>query len=368
MTELFYLLAICTIMKETISLKKELTEKNYQASIDEQASALIQYYKNKNLTILGLNSKTYLKEARKILLDLKDTLSDEDFSPLVIDVFNDLFNKTEHINYLFESNLTKEEIIALNKFSSIAKINEFLKKYDCPSDLTKPLEYLEKKEDANESYTISSALYHAEEPLILYTSGIDNLLREIGIQPSDLFSKEKKLARNYDLNRITPQIDKIIQKVTDGIQKNWENLYTLNPSSGIYVIDTIPIQKIKEDTLKYFLLRYQEAFLKIAQNYQVSVISSNKTMTLYDIEKELIHAIYENKIQEKVQPISTFRKKQPTMNAPKKMAESLYWDYHHTLAEMEYLSGTERDQKETIAREQLLVRDVYEKVLQLKKK
>ena len=90
-------------------------EKDYgQAIRCRKIENLTSYYQDKGLTLIGLNDSQGVNTTtlfRKGLLEyLADSLKIDDINPVIINAFSLMFNKTEHINYLLESNLSLDEI------------------------------------------------------------------------------------------------------------------------------------------------------------------------------------------------------------------------------------------------------------------
>lgn len=106
---------------------------------DEKIKQLIDYYKKDGLVIVGLNNSqgvdttSFFKKG--VLEFLASALTSKDCSPMVIDAFSLLINKTEHIDYMLDSNLTLEEIKLSQVYSAVEAFRKTMSDMHFPKAL-----------------------------------------------------------------------------------------------------------------------------------------------------------------------------------------------------------------------------------------
>ena len=109
-----------------------------ELSRKKKQEKLIEYYENIGLQIIGLNDLTGLNTnlSRKNFLEyLAINLTNQKLTPEIINAFSLMINKTKHINYFLENNLSIEEIKLIQIYSTL----EYLEKLSKDTGLPKLL-------------------------------------------------------------------------------------------------------------------------------------------------------------------------------------------------------------------------------------
>ena len=168
---------------------------------------LINYYKEKELLIIGLNdsqgvntTSTFFKKG--LLEYLAASLTTKELTPTVINAFSLTMNKTEHIDYFLQNNLSLEEIKLSQIYSVVSALEKVMADMKLPKFLGQVgnlyrLIYTSKEGD--EQIKITSSLSKALEIVLIYSSGVNDLMREVGANPFSIKSiyKARDQKPNY---------------------------------------------------------------------------------------------------------------------------------------------------------------------------
>ena len=226
----------------------------------EKLKRLTDYYKNDGLTIVGLNdsqgvntTSTILKKG--LLEYLASSLKTEELDPTVINAFSLLLNKTEHIDYFLKGNLSLEEIKLSRVYSVVAALEKVMTDVHLPKALGK-VGYLykvcaiPKKGDAN--IHITTSLKEAKEPIVIYSSGVNNLMREVGNNPfsisKDYKDRDKRPNYNYTLDKVNDK--NTLDSVIAGIDENFYNLLSINARSDIFALGSYTPASLRSDDMR----------------------------------------------------------------------------------------------------------------------
>ena len=268
----------------------------------EKTKKLINYYKKDGLTIVGLNdtqgvnpSSTVFKKG--LLEYIASSLKTEELNPKVIDAFSLLLNKTEHIDYFLKANLSLEEIKLSRVYSFEAALEKVMTDVHLPKFLGK-VGYLykfcsiPKKGDSN--IHITTSLKETKEPIVIYSSGVNNLMREVGNNPfaisKDYKDRDKRPNYNYTLEKINNS--NTLNKVMNSIDENFYNLLSINDKSDIFALGSYTPASLRSDDMKIFqdlILAYNERLTSLCNSYHITYINTQKIGNMYSKSKANFH-------------------------------------------------------------------------------
>lgn len=348
------------------------------------------YYKD-GLTIVGLNDSQGVNTTsiflKKGLLEyLGSKLTTDELEPLVINAFSLLMNKTEHIDYFLKANLSLEEIKLSRTYGVVAALEKVMRNHHLPKMLGK-VGYLykvcaiPKKGDAK--IYLTSALEEAKEPVIIYSSGANNLMREVGNNPfaisKDHKEKDKRPNYNYTLKKVNNK--NTLNKVIKGIDRNFYNLLSINDSSDIYALGSYIPASLRNDEMKIFqdlILEYNERLTSLCDRYHITYINTNEIGNRYNNSKANFHvntkgekvlaetildAIYDNKFNKPKKEIGFHETFRSTDNGPRDVIDSLWLDRFNLYDKRKNLSGYDALRYEQIIDENKSEIEVFRKVL-----
>ena len=269
-------------------------------------SELIEYHRNtegiNDLLIVGLNDSqgvnTTLSPFKKGLLEyIASSLRTKDFDPLVINAFSLTINKTEHIDYFLKNNLSLEAIKLSQIYSAISALEKLADDLNLPRFIAKVaniyrLVYQAQKGD--EKIGITTSLRENSEPTLIYSSGVNNMMRIVGSNPFAI--KEDYLFRNVKPNfnhaRAKAADSSTVTKTIDSIKTNFENILGINQKTDIYSLGAYIPKSLDSEEMKLFkdlILRYNESLKELCEEYGATYIDTQKTADKYNKSKINFH-------------------------------------------------------------------------------
>ncbi len=366
-------------------------------SDNEKIEKLIQYYKDTGLLLVGLNDSqgvntttTFFKKG--LLEYLATALTSKELTPDVINAFSLTMNKTEHIDYFFKNNLSLEEIRLSQIYSAVSAFEKVMTDVGLPKFLGKVgylygLVYAPK--DGDEKIKIATSLREAKEPIVVYSSGVNDLMREVGANPFGI-------KRNYDERYIKPNYYYTLEKtknpetlrnVMDSIERNYNTILEINSQSDIYTLGAyIPksLQSEEMDIFRYLVMAYNEELANLCNQYGITFVDTEEVGKKYNNSESNFHIstaghnalanyllgyMYYNKLEahnfigrENISSIEI------TNKGAQGVMESILCDYGQSCEKAAELSGYPKERQEAITAEREREAKIFEKVLAKKAK
>ncbi len=353
---------------------------------------LIEYYKEKGLLIVGLNDSqginvntTFFKKG--MLECLAETLSSEDLTPEVINAFSLLMNKTEHIDYFLKSNLSLEEIKWSQIYSAVGALEKVMVDLKLPKFISGVGNvyrkiYAPSPEDNN--IHITTALKEAFEPTVIYSSGVNNLMREIGNNPFAIKRdyKQRNVKPNYNYTLIKTKKAQTLNNVIDSISMNLENILKINGNADVYMLGAYIPASLREAEMDIFIdliIRYNCRLEKLCEDYHITFIKTHAIGSKFNHNKGNFHIskhghdmlaisilkhMYEKKILlPKDLSINLGNDFEVSGNGSRDLIDFVSMDYTQKLEEASKLFGYDKERALMICEEHIHEKEVFEKVL-----
>ncbi len=367
-------------MKGTLSMEKEKLKR------------LTDYYKNDGLTIVGLNDSQGVNTTstffRKGLLEyISSKLTTDELDPLVINAFSLLLNKTEHIDYFLKGNLSLEEIKLSRVYSMVTALEKVMSNNHLPKILGK-VGYLYKvcavPKSGDADIHITTTLKESKEPIVIYSSGANNLMREVGNNPfsisKDYKDRDRRPNYNYTLDKVNNP--NTLNNVMDGIDRNFYNLLSINERSDIFALGSYTPASLRADEMKIFqdlILEYNERLKSLCDRYHITYINTNEIGNRYNnsranfhintkcqiaLAETILDAIYDKKFNSDEVEVGFHKVFEVTNNGSRDVIDSL-WLHGLILYDIrKILSGYNALRYEQIIDENKSEIEVFKKVLQ----
>ena len=268
----------------------------------QKLEQLKEYYKNNGLVLVGLNdsqgvniSSSFFKKG--VLQYISSILKSESLDPVVFDAFSLTMNKTEHIDYFLKANLSLEEIKLSQIYSAISALEKLMQDFNLPKSIAKignayRLIYQPKKGD--EKRFLTDSLKEANEPILVYSSGANDLMREIGNNPTnikkDYENRNQSPNYNYTLQKINNP--NTLNLVMNGIETNFENIFKINSNTDIYALG-IYLPKILDgeglEIFKELIYNYNERLIELCKKYNITYINTEQIGKMYNKSEVNFH-------------------------------------------------------------------------------
>lgn len=252
--------------------------------LEPRVEGLKDYYKkNQELTIIGLNDSQGINTTnllKKNLLEfISDKLKDEETRTTVIDAFSLMFNKTEHINYLLRSNPNLEEIKDLQVYGMVSALEKAFGDFHMPRSLGK-IGYVSRKLrkhcDENKDIRLTDTLRDSKEPIVIYSSGANDLMRECWNNPLKIRKDYKKQneAYRYAVDKFSMPT---VKKVLDRVDENFNNILSINDKADIFALGLYIPKSMQGDEMEVFnnVIRIYNCFLKeLCKKYNIEYVNT----------------------------------------------------------------------------------------------
>lgn len=237
---------------------------------------------NHPLTIIGMNDDRGFNIHKNILMNLKDILESDKYDIELLDLYSMFFNKTRHIDYYLKHNINMEEIRLMQEYGTTKELNHALgftipfmggvSKTFNKFMLTKTPIKGERKD-----IRISDKIKQTERPLIMYASGLNDIMYELHIDPFNLKKSYMNRATNPRYDYACEKVNQeTIKKIIDGHEKNFSSILGINDNSDIYVLGAYFYSDMKEDYEQKFreaILMYNDNLEKLCSTYNISYIN-----------------------------------------------------------------------------------------------
>ena len=364
---------------------------------NNKINKLIDYYKDDGLLIVGLNDSqgvntttTFFKKG--LLEYLKAALTSEELNPKVIDAFSLTMNKTEHIDYFLKNNLNLEEIKLSQINSVVSALEKVMTDIGFPKFLGRvgniyKLVYQVQKDDSN--IYLSTSLKEAKEPIMIYSSGVNNLMREVGSNPFEIKKnyKERRMKPNYCYTLEKTKDKETLNKIIDSIKNNYDNVLGINSNTDIYTLGAYIPKSLQSEEMNIFrdlIIKYNDELIKLCNEYGITFVNTEEVGKKYNksennfhisstghnaLANHILEIMYQNKIEDKnqvkrkeIKPIEI------TNEGTKGIIEAIKHDYEESIKKADELSGYASDREEEIANEHKREIEIFQKLLTKKNK
>ena len=358
----------------------------------EKLKQLQNYYKDKETLLIGMNdsqgvnvNSTFWKKG---LLDyIADAIKTEGLSNEVINAFSLTMNKTEHIDYFLKNNLSIEEIKLSQIYSTISALEKLMTDLGLPKKLGtigNVSKLLYKPTSGDKEKRISTLLKNTEEPIMIYSSGVNNLMREVGSNPFAIKNdyKQRNKKPNYYYTLAKTENPRTLKKVINSIERNYENILDINPKTDIYTLGAYIPKALTKEELKIFkelVLKYNEELERISKEYQITFIDTEEVGKKYNqssnnfhissaghnaLANYILHCMYENKIKNQKQPS---KKRTSIYEISNKgvqgVIDSISLECNKSLEKSKKTTGYSRKRELAILKEHEREKEIFQKVL-----
>ena len=361
-------------------------------SDNQKIEKLINYYKDKGLLIVGLNdsqgvntTSTFFKKG--LLEYLAAALTSEELTPEVINAFSLTMNKTEHTDYFLKNNLSLEEIKLSQIYSVISALEKVMTDIGLPKFIGQignayRLIYTPKKGDEN--IKISTSLKQVQEPLMIYSSGVNDLMREVGANPfgikGDYKARDKKPNYYYTLEKTNSP--ETLKKVMEAIERNYANILGINPNTDIYTLGAYIPRSLQSEEMNIFrdlVIAYNEELLNLCKQYGITFVDTEEVGKKYNNSESNFHisTAGHNALANYILGYMYYNKFELNSSAKKEISnsteiankgaegviESTTFDYEQSYKKAMELSGYPKERELAIADEHKRETEVFQKVL-----
>lgn len=263
-------------------------------SKNEESSKIIRQHYEENLDgrllIVGLNDDRCYNLQKSCLTFMKEALQSGKYRIDVFNAFSMFFNKMRHIDYYIDNNLSQKELEQIQQYGTITEVKHaigesFLGK-DAEDSLFSEhignlaskllLRTYEDRED-KDKFRLSSSIRNSKEPIILYSSGINDIMSEFWINPfnaKNLYYKERE-SWGYSADRTKgAKREECMGRLMDGHKSNFDKILGLNDQSKIAALGAYLYSKTKvyDEPFHDFILEYNDRLEELCKEYGINYV------------------------------------------------------------------------------------------------
>lgn len=236
---------------------------------------------------------------KSLLIYLKEALSDDTFSPELMDAFSLLLNKTEHFNYFIQNNISSEELMLANYYGAMEAFQnvDIFKKLHLEKLIGLPIQLCKKNfMHSTPHLKIADVLKDTPHVVAIIGTGSNDEMRMVGNNPfsimKDLKNREKTPHYNYTYEKAMhpDMLPTIMQKV----QKNLEMI--LNARQGkdmqVYMLSQFIPRSLENKSMVVFqklILEYNQRLQELCQNYHVGYVDQMQIVQNHNTGKFNFH-------------------------------------------------------------------------------
>ena len=272
---------------------------------EEKIEILKNYYKDDGLLIVGLNdsqgvntTSTVFKKG--LLENIKDALTSKELTPTVINAFSLIMNKTEHIEYFLKNNLSVEEIKLSQVYGAVSAFEKVMRDIGLPEVLGKigyTYKSIYKVRPEDENIRITSALKEAKEPVMIYSSGVNDLMREVGANPFGIKKdyKNRFIKENYYYAKEKSTNAITVKKVVSNIEQNFKDILDINSNKDIFALGAYVPKSLQflpdedKDIFRNLIIFYNEELFNLCRNYGITYIDTERVGKKYNTSNNNFH-------------------------------------------------------------------------------
>lgn len=361
-------------------------------SDEEKIKALVDYYKKNGLLIVGLNDSqgvntttTFFKKG--LLEYLAAALTDEKLTPEVINAFSLTMNKTEHIDYFLRNNLTLEEIKLSQIYSVISALEKVMEDFHLPrflGQIGNVYRLIYNPQIGDGKIKIATELRKATEPTVIYSSGVNNLMRKMSTNPFGIKKdyKTRDTRPNYYFTLERSKDPNTLKGVIEGIMRNYDSILGINPKTDIYTLGAYIPRSLQTEEMNIFrdlILEYNEKLRELNKAYNGTFIDTEEVGKKFNNNEANFHistaghnalanyilgSMYQRKIidgqKAKQHDFSIY---EISNNGAKGVRDAALLDCDLSIEKVKCLTGYEKEREIAIAAEHERETKVFEKVL-----
>ncbi len=203
-------------------------------------------------TFQGINVSSIFSKG--LLQQIGEKLSLNMFKPKIIDGCTLMYNKTEHALDFLKSNLSVEEIKELKRQGGVASVRKamgemgLLKFFKA---LSKAYVLTVRSKEGDKDIKMSSEIRDAERPIVIISTGQNDLMREVQANPFAIRKDYKRRAKDPSFNisaKLVQSVD--VSKIVDKVGKIQDYVHHINPNAIVVVLSSYKPKSLEGKNLE----------------------------------------------------------------------------------------------------------------------
>lgn len=258
----------------------------------EKVKDIVDCYNGEKITFVGLNDSQLVNLnvcfwEPNVIEYIEEAFKKEGANVQFIDAASLRFNKTNHIDKILDSNLSYEEIKTLNLLGAQEAFSRVSSDFNLPIDIGfLGSLFVDSIEEKDSSIYISTEIQNSNHPIILYTSGANDLMRALNNNPLSIkkYAKDGSINDSYLYSVYKAKQHSTLDHIMNNIENNFENIYSINPTSQIYALSIyIPNNMTGEDMQPFaqIINNYNQRLEQLCNKWGAYYISTASLASIY---------------------------------------------------------------------------------------
>lgn len=265
----------------------------------ESVKEIVKSYGDEPITLIGFNDSQTMNlnfcfwEANAMEY-VKNELVNQGATVNFVNTASLKYNKTNHIDKMLTNNLSIEEIKTLNLIGAKTYFTELSSQINFPIDLNfiGPL-FADSVKDGDEAMHISTMIKHSSSPIIIYTSGANDLMRALNNNPMSIkkYDENGNINDSYLYSVYKSNQAFVLDNIMKQVEINSKNIYSVNPNSKIYALSLYVPSNITGEDMQPFIEiidKYNQRLDELCKIYGIHYISTAELAPVYT-EKNNFH-------------------------------------------------------------------------------
>lgn len=265
----------------------------------DSVKEIVKFYDNEPITLICFNDSQTLNLnfcfwEPNAMEYVQNELVNQGASVNFVNTASLKYNKTNHIDKMLINNLSIEEIKTLNLIGSKTYFTELSSQINFPIDLNfiGPL-FADSVKNGDESMHISSMIKNSSHPIIIYSSGANDLMRTLNNNPLSIkkYDKNGNINDSYLYSIYKSNQSFVLDDIMKQVETNFKNIYSVNPNSKIYALSLYVPSNITGEDMQPFIEiinKYNQRLDELCKIYGVHYISTAELAPVYT-EKNNFH-------------------------------------------------------------------------------
>lgn len=223
----------------------------------------------------------------------------EELNATLVDASSLRFNKASHIDMLLENNLSIEELKQLNNQGAYEAIRKIATDINLP--LLKNLfgnigsiVFGQKIQDIDKSMYISDLLGNSKEPIVIYSSGANDLMFLASANPSSLkkYDSNGEITDKYLYAEDILNNPSTISNVIASIEQNLCNILSINPNAKIFVLSIYVPKALEGQDYEIFskaIEEFNNKLMLLCEKYNACFVDETDLGKIYNQSKSNFH-------------------------------------------------------------------------------
>lgn len=219
----------------------------------------------------------------------------------VVDCSSLKYNKTSHVNYVLKNNLSIEEFKRVNNEATNAAISKVVSDLGINSQILQnavgkigEMAFKQKINNGDNNKHISDMLKESYHPIVIYSSGANDLMYLLNCNPMSLKKYDDNLNETdqYKYAMSVIEDSNTIDSVINGIDENIKNILAINPDAHIYVLSIYKPKSLRKNEyheIAEFIDKYNEALKELCGKRNIRYIDEDELGNAYNENSKNFH-------------------------------------------------------------------------------